>query len=361
MTNFLGNTKLSILNTKYYYTSLNEAHDDCQNEAFYNIAKKKLEDYDWLHDVSEQILKGLCYVYRKRLKNNFESDICKFLYFWLGNILYDKLKYNILFFDVINNLFDILKDDNMRKICILPHTYMDVNHFKKIKFFFDYSEDYNSYKQQLIGHNNSCNSEYKTYLDNYVKSYNNVKVECEENHITNTYCKEFHHYFKGKNVYDLSNWKCILQEYGHEYQELEDEEVAQEPLSSPEHGKGVHHATTLNQFPSVEEQEEKSLGSSHYISRVATPELDSISDPSVVSSISTTTKSIASAASAAGLLVPPFLLYNFTPARSWINKLLGRNNMNRNPLTERELIEHFYKPDHFDSERNKYNIMYRPA
>ncbi|VUZ99607.1 PIR protein [Plasmodium vivax] len=360
MTNFLGNTKLSILNTKYYYTSLNEAHDDCQNEAFYNIAKKKLEDYDWLQDVSEQILKGLCYVYRKRLKNNFESDICKFLYFWLGNILYDKLKYNILFFDVINNLFDILKDDNMRKICILPHTYMDVNHFKKIKFFFDYSEDYNSYKQQLAGNNHFCNNDYKTYLDTYVKSYKDVKVECAKNPNLNSYCEQFNQYFKDKYDYDLSNWKCVLDEHGHEEEELEEDNVAQDPLLSPGSKMGAHSATEQNELPNVIGQEENSPGTSGYPLRERTADMNNISEHPDDSSPSTIKKSITSAVSAAGLLVPPFLVYNFTPARSWINKLLGRKQTYRNPLTERELIENSYQPDHFDSERNRYNIWYRP-
>ncbi|KMZ95055.1 hypothetical protein PVMG_05582 [Plasmodium vivax Mauritania I] len=304
-----SNKALSIVNTKYYYTSLDEEKDDCQDEAFYNAAKEKLKNNSWKEDASDNILKALCYVYKKSLNDHFERHICKYLYFWLGNILLDKMKNNIVFVDVIIDLFNILKDDNMRKICILPHTYMDVNHFKKIKFFFDYSEDYNSYKQQLIGHNNSCNSEYKTYLDNYVKSYNNVKDECTKNPNHNSYyCNEFDEYFKGKDVYDLSNWTCNLQEHGHEEQELED--IAEDPQLQPVLELRGDPTTILNQVSSVTGQSEKGPGSSVYTSSERTSDLNSLLDHQGDSSSSTIKKSVTSAVSAAGVLVPPFLIYN---------------------------------------------------
>ncbi|KMZ96379.1 hypothetical protein PVNG_06390 [Plasmodium vivax North Korean] len=266
--------------------------------------------YQWNVDVSDQILKGLCYVYRKRLKNNFESDICKFLYFWLGSILIDRMTHNTVFFDVINDLFKTLKTNNIEKICELPHTYMDVNHFKKIKFFFDYSQDYISYEQQLTGHNHSCNEEYKTYLDKYVKSYKDVKVECADNQNPNSYCNEFYQYFNGKNIYNLSNWKCVLDEHRHEEEELEEDNAAQLSQISPGLGRGIHHATNQKEFPGVTGQKENDLGSPVFPLGEESPAFNGVSNPEVDSSPSTITKSVTSAVSAAGVLVPPFLIYN---------------------------------------------------
>ncbi|SCA60294.1 Plasmodium vivax Vir protein, putative [Plasmodium vivax] len=198
MSSYLGKNKLRLLRTKHNYGRLDNGWDICQNEEFYDAAKEILEDYDWLHDVSEQILKGLCYVYRNRLKDNFQSDICKFLYFWLGSILIDNMTHNTVFFDVIKDLFNTLKNNNIEKFCEIPHYYMNVNKFKNIKFFFDYSEDYTSYEQQFTGYNHSCNREYKSYLDTYVNSYKSVRDECKNNPNRNNYCEEFNQYFKGK-------------------------------------------------------------------------------------------------------------------------------------------------------------------
>ncbi|KMZ76815.1 hypothetical protein PVIIG_06337 [Plasmodium vivax India VII] len=311
MPNYLGDKALSNLNTKFYYTSLNKGNDDCQDEAFYNIAKKKLEDYDWVEDVSKHILKGLCKVYRKSLNDNFDSDICKFLYFWLGNILLDKLEKKFLFFDVIHDLFNNLTNNKIGKICKLPHHYMEVDNFKNIKLFFDYSVDYNNYIQQLAGNIHSCNNAYKTYLDSYVSSYKNIKVKCAENPNRNTYCNEFHEYFNGKDAYYLSNWTCDLQENGKEDQELEDdEEVAKESGLSPGTVMVVQPAAIQNEVSSVRGQEGHGPGSSVYHTREGISDLSNISNLPEDSSPSTIKKSITSAVSAAGVLVPPFLIYN---------------------------------------------------
>ncbi|KNA01591.1 hypothetical protein PVNG_06053 [Plasmodium vivax North Korean] len=75
-----------------------------------------------------------------------------------------------------------------------------------------------------------------------------------------------------------------------------------------------------------------------------------------------TSKSINGAVSVAGALVPSYLLYNYTPAGNLINKLLGRTTrMNHNPIMEEQLINNFYQPEQFNSERSGYNISYRPV
>ncbi|KMZ95154.1 hypothetical protein PVMG_06092 [Plasmodium vivax Mauritania I] len=308
--NYIKNTEFGYLNTNFYYSYLNEGYNYCQNEAFYNAAKKKLTEYSWNEDVSDKILKALCYVYKKSFNNNFERDICKYLYFWLGNILIENMSHNTVFFDVIRDLFSTLKKNNIEKICELPHPYMDVNHFKNIKLFFDYSEDYYSYKHQLKGNNHSCNNKYKNYLYKYVNSYKEVKVECAENKNPNSYCNEFNHYFDSKDDNLLSKWKCNFQENGHEHPELEEVEVPKKPPLSPGPVTGVHPTTFQNKVSSVRGQEGTRPSYSGYPLREATDDLNIISDSTDESSISATTKSIASAASAAGLLVPPFLVYN---------------------------------------------------
>ncbi|SCA82042.1 Plasmodium vivax Vir protein, putative [Plasmodium vivax] len=279
MSNYLGDHKLSLLRTKYFYGQLDNGTDGCQNDTFYNLAKTEIGRNDGLQDVSDKILK----------------------------------------------------------------------------------EDYTSYKQQFTGHKHSCNREYKSYLDTYVNSYKSVRDECKKNSNRNSYCEEFNQYFTGKFDYDLSNWKCDLEENGRENQELEeDDEVADKSLLSPEHGMGVHHVINQNQFSSVREEAVNVPGSPGYILVEKNLDLNNISDTPDDYSPSIIKKSITSAASAAGLLVPPFLVYHFTPARSWINQLLGRNNMNRNPYANQELMTNFPMPGDFDSERNRYNIMYRP-
>ncbi|KNA01533.1 hypothetical protein PVNG_05554 [Plasmodium vivax North Korean] len=309
MDNFLDDNSLIILQTKYNYGKLDSGRDTCEYDIFYKEAKHILDSNEGLKNDSDKILRALCYVYKNRLSGVLQSEICNFLYYWLGNILIDKMTHKTVFFDVIIKLFNTLKNNISEKLCNLPHPYMYVNNFEKIKLFFDYSEDYNTYKHQLTGKNNSCNENYKTYLDKYVNSYKEVKVECAENKNPNSYCNEFHYYFKDKNDDLLSKWTCELQERRQQEEELGDD-ITQNPKLPLVHGIGVVPSTSLNQFSSLTGQKEKRPGYSDYPSTEATLELSNNSLPSDDSSPSTIKKSITSAVSAAGLLVPPFLLYN---------------------------------------------------
>ncbi|SCA59899.1 Plasmodium vivax Vir protein, putative [Plasmodium vivax] len=233
-------------------------------------------------------------------------------------------------------------------------------YFKNIKLFFDYSKDYDIYKDQLDPKKTPlCIIEYKKYLQTYVDTYNEFEGECKNGRTPSGYCKAFNEYFDSKDRAKLSNWTCNLQNKEPE-KEREEEQVAGEPLLQRAQGMEVNPAKDVKQFSSGSGEEEKPHGFSDNDLRGGTPELDRVSGPADTYSISRTTKTIATTASVAGILVPPFLVYNFTPVRSWINKLLGRNQMYRNPLTEKELTENSYQPHHFDSERNRYNISYRP-
>ncbi|VVA00358.1 PIR protein, partial [Plasmodium vivax] len=196
-------------------------------------------------------------------------------------------------------------------------------------------------------------------IQKYVKTYKKFQRECQNKSPSPGYCNAFNKYFDKKDPERLSNLSCNIQDNETE-REKKVEQVAVESQLPPAQGVEANTPTEAEQFSSGSGEKEKTYGSSVNTSREETPILYRDSDPTNVPSISTATKSIATAASAAGLLVPPFLIYNFTPVRSWINKLLGRNQIYRNPLTERELMENSYQPDNFDSERNRYNIMYRP-
>ncbi|EDL42666.1 variable surface protein Vir7, putative [Plasmodium vivax] len=80
------------------------------------------------------------------------------------------------------------------------------------------------------------------------------------------------------------------------------------------------------------------------------------------SSISTTSKYIANVASVTGIVIPSYLVYNFTPAGTWINRLFGRTpKMNHNTLADMELINNFSQTGPFNSERSRFDISYRPV
>ncbi|KMZ83291.1 hypothetical protein PVBG_06060 [Plasmodium vivax Brazil I] len=309
MTNYLGKTQFSNLNTNFYYTSLNEASYDCKDEAFYNAAEEKLKSNSWKENASDKILKALCYVYRKMLIQDYERDICKYLYFWLGNILIDKMKHNHVFQDVIRDLFDILKN-HKGKVCA-AHTYhIDVENFKNIKLFFDYSKDYDSYENQITYYNPPCNEKYKNYLKSYVDTYKKFQVKCPNGRHSYRYCDIFNEYFADKDPEKLSKWTCNIQPNEPEEEEAWGETEATEEQSSPTHGMEGQNADPRGGFEQGRKQGEEYHSSSDSNVYTMDSQMDSNSLPSDGTPSTIISKSVTGAVSVAGALVPSYLLYN---------------------------------------------------
>ncbi|KMZ77233.1 hypothetical protein PVIIG_06057 [Plasmodium vivax India VII] len=114
------------------------------------------------------------------LWSTLDSDLCNFLYFWLGNILLEKLNANFLFHEVILYLFDTLIDDKYQKICKLPHSLMLKKDFENFKLIFDCSQGYKSYSKHLLSPGMSCSNKYKSYLDTDTNNYKRFYNECEK-------------------------------------------------------------------------------------------------------------------------------------------------------------------------------------
>ncbi|SCA60390.1 Plasmodium vivax Vir protein, putative [Plasmodium vivax] len=223
-------------------------------------------------------------------------------------------------------------------------------------------KDYNSYVEQLKTDNPLCNEKYNKQLKTYVDTYNKFQDECHNKQHSSGNCDAFNEYFASQDRKNFSKLTCELDDKKKEHQEERPEEQQEVQQEKPPQMQGMERQS-VNLSSGFEEEKEPGAERPGFLGnppQAVTFQMPIASDPTDESSISRTTKNIATAASVAGILVPPFLVYNFTPARSWINKLLGKNQTYRNPLTERELIENSYQPDHLNSERNRYNIMYRP-
>ncbi|KMZ96453.1 hypothetical protein PVNG_05438 [Plasmodium vivax North Korean] len=304
------NTQLSNLNTNFYYTSLNGGYDNCQHVEFYNAAKVKLKENHLNEEVSEQILKGLCYVYRKSFVKESVKYICNFLYYWLGDILSDKMSNKVVFLDVIRDLFNIL-ENHKGKICTAPINYhINVENFKNIKLFFDYSEDYNNYIGQLNTHNPPCNEKYKNYLQKYVDTYNKFQRECQDKRTYYGYCDLFNKYFDKKNPTHLSKWTCKLDNNEPEAEKTYDETEEMETQRLPAYEMRGQATNSIGRLKGGREEGTEYPSPSNYLPHEDASVNNISSDSSDGTPSTITSKSITGAVSVAGALVPSYLLYN---------------------------------------------------
>ncbi|VVA00304.1 PIR protein [Plasmodium vivax] len=362
MPNYLGDKDIDILNTKYHYGNLDKGWGHCQNYTFYKAAKNILDDNKGLDNDSDKILRALCYVYTKSSREHFDKNICNFLYFWLGDILLKKLEKNIFFQDIISDLFKTLTNNN-NQVCQLPHYYMYNYEFQDYKLIFDCSEDYKSYEVQHIYPRISCNNNYNTHLEKNTEIYNRFYSECKVQSLSKPYCDTFKKYFPNNESNLLSKFRCNLILSGPDPKKsIENRE---EESEQPTEKQGVERVTNQAQLDQTRREialPEDATHSSIYPFKREISDIYGISELSDGTSPSIISKSATGAVSVAGALVPSYLLYRYTPAGNLINKLLGRTTrMNHNPLMEAQLMNNFYQPEGFNSERSGYNISYRPV
>ncbi|KMZ85851.1 hypothetical protein PVBG_03316 [Plasmodium vivax Brazil I] len=227
------------------------------------------------------------------------------------------------------------------------------------KLVYDLSEDYETYRLHFIKSNPTCDKDFDEAIKSYKFLYKDLRKKCtiERTYYYDQYCDVFNEYFTEDKNDKIFSWSCQLRETEEQVQRLEKghredvvkEHIRERPAVGRLQVQGNRIETAQNSRTIVS-----------YLNKDVFDEVV-ISSASEESSRSTTTKSITSAVSAAGVLVPPFLIYNYAPARSWINKLLRMNKgTNRNPYANQELIADFPQPEDFYSERNRYNIMYNP-
>ncbi|KMZ88724.1 hypothetical protein PVBG_05670 [Plasmodium vivax Brazil I] len=322
--NILSNKKkLGNLRTNFHYDKLDNGWDICEGNTLYNTSKAELNQHTELHDISEKILKALCYVYKTSMRETFDKDVCNFLYYWLANILLNNLKLEQFYSEIIINLFANLKNDRDRKICnIRTFTTFNKDEFNKVKLIFDFSEDYDTYKSHFSQHNHDCNKNYKEYLDTYITSYNKIRSDCTTESRNYSYCEAFRYYFNNKNDDLLSTWKCNLKE--NDPRDLDTEEEGEEEEEAEANGEtvkgmeqlppnsriGTHGVQSDNGFASVEASRAGYLRPEAPDLYTGASLMGRPSSPTDNPSPSITSKSITGAVSVAGILVPSYLMYN---------------------------------------------------
>ncbi|KMZ95060.1 hypothetical protein PVMG_05587 [Plasmodium vivax Mauritania I] len=313
MGTILGQSDLDKLNTIFNYNSFDKDTNNCDSYPDITAAKSKLKKFLWKNDVSDQLLNALCYVYIKNKKNNLDVDLCNYLYYWLGSKVLTNLRHTHFFFEVIKTIYDILSKGELGKVCDpVKYSIYDYYNFYKFKEVYDLSEDYNTYKSHFIIPNPSCDKNYQDKLKTYVYLYKKLRNECaiEKTNYHEEYCNVFNKFFTTEKDIELSLWKCKLKESEEHDQQLEEPRVDAENVPLPErHGLIVGQKLYRQGLLETEEFAEH-LGTQHTGLRAENTVMGSVSDHPDNSPPSTVKKSITSAVSAAGLLVPPFLVYH---------------------------------------------------
>ncbi|SCA83710.1 Plasmodium vivax Vir protein, putative [Plasmodium vivax] len=289
----------------------------CEDDHSNDKAKEILRKHPELEDISEKILKALCYVRIKSKTKGFNNDICGFLYYWIGDQILKDLTKKQFFGEIMLTLFKSLNEGDTQEICDYHYYNIHKDNFNNIKLIFDYSEHYNSYEKQIIEHNPPCNQDYKQYLQTYVDSYITFNNKCNVEGLNDNYCEAFRKYFDGKDKGLLATWTCDLKIDDPRDNEFEEEEVeddanteTQLQQASPRPLINTQHRLSSQIFSSGREARATVPGIHDSPLDGRTSVINSNGSSSEHNSSTIISKIVTGAVSVAGALVPSYLLYN---------------------------------------------------
>ncbi|SCO65546.1 VIR protein [Plasmodium vivax] len=310
MAKILQKDDLEKLPSNLIFYKFNNGWDRCSHFPSSGEIKDKLKEYTDIKNYSDNIVKAMCYVSKMEKGDPFYDERCHFLYYWIGDMLSNKLKDDTSFSNVMNTIYTELKKFKVEDNCNIIYPDISKLFFDQRKIIYDYSQNYATIKQDFQDYGKSCSQEYYDYVGNIVRTYNIVHTNCEST--TDLYCKELKTMFDKYNHQELSNLNCTLVHVPKPVAGASDQVSSFEQRSprgpslreQPPNDHSLQEETASGFVPT---SEEKLLPSSDE----ASPRGSNIF--------------MSSAVPVMGVSLAGFVLHKFTPLSSWIRNSLGRN------------------------------------
>ncbi|GAB69788.1 hypothetical protein PCYB_005370, partial [Plasmodium cynomolgi strain B] len=174
------------------------------------LEKGEYKTYEF-DKISEKILKALCFIYREKQEktDNFDNDLCRYLYYYLGDKIYPLVKNERVFKNIILKIYTEL-DNNTTYMTVCPKHYLiDLNRYEEYKLLFYYSKDYRDIELETAHPDTTCDKDYKQYIEKYVTIYKKAHSECYNKYNRNNfYWRYFSELFKDNEHKKLSSFSC---------------------------------------------------------------------------------------------------------------------------------------------------------
>ncbi|SCA60405.1 Plasmodium vivax Vir protein, putative [Plasmodium vivax] len=329
------------LTSNVIYNHFERGDGNCDKVPFYGDIMYELELHNNLKPIRDKLAKAVCYVYwRKAYHTNFDTDLCTYLYYWVGDKIYTFVNDKAVFSKIIKAFYHELYVPVKGAICPYPNDSIDQDTFHKNKLLFDYSKNYEHINLITISGDTRCDEGYIKYINKYIETYNDAYLNCNKRDKQKYDCEYFNTLFQNHEQSKLGSFHCTqhkeqpLSTYAHGI-------VEQKKHLSHEH-RGSEGKTRLVENPvsrADNEQYERQFPLQH-LDFSEHNELDStLSHDTNNSTEGGSSKTIA------GSIVPvlgvssfSLLLYKVTPVGGYINRLLGRN---RNMYNQIEYMDAF--------------------
>ncbi|KMZ83472.1 hypothetical protein PVBG_05589 [Plasmodium vivax Brazil I] len=205
---------LAELTSQINYSYFDQGDSGCERLHSYSSIKDELhgryQNTD-LPNISDNIVRALCYIFNKKRnrQDDFEKELCSYLYYWIGAKIYSKIKSKTLFSNIISMIYQELSTTDIHNTCNLLHKDIDEATFNTYKLLFDYSKDRANINLDTVYGNARCDEEYINFVQNYINNYMNVYSYCNENTGNKYNCGYFKELFQKYTHTDLNSFYCM--------------------------------------------------------------------------------------------------------------------------------------------------------
>ncbi|KMZ88707.1 hypothetical protein PVBG_05563 [Plasmodium vivax Brazil I] len=206
----LNKKDLENLHSNYYYYNFDNEKGICEDVPFYSSIKADLEAYVSLKNDSDKLAKAFCYIYnRKKNKGeNFDNEFCDYLYYWIGEKVFNKLNNKSYFSNIISMLYHRLNKTDISEICKPLYINISFEDFRNNKLLYEYSKDHVNISHHTVYVNATCDEEYNKVMRNYIDTYKDAYSDCYEKHEQRYDCNTFFNLFEKDQYSKLTSFNC---------------------------------------------------------------------------------------------------------------------------------------------------------
>ncbi|CAI7721793.1 Plasmodium vivax Vir protein, putative [Plasmodium vivax] len=322
--------------SNFHYDYFNKEQDFCKNVPYFTDIKDELKKHYVPDHISEKIKRALCFIYNKKKnqQDKFDTELCSYLYYWIGSKIYPVVKYKILFSKIITMLYEELYSTDFLNTCTALYSDIDKDTFNTYKMLHDYSKDYINIEIDTSHGHTTCDNDYKQFIEKYISIYKETYKDCIREKTKNYDCTKFFSLFGNKSYDDLTSYTCTKVKPQSFILDEKSENVDRRYSSSGVNLSGVIYSPKSHPDTIRSPRAEASTASypnsgsetQHEINRAISPPMEDIAEVS-------SSKTIAgSVAPVLGVSSISLLLYKVTPLGGFIRNFLGRNRNMYNPV-----------------------------
>ncbi|SBT59122.1 PIR Superfamily Protein [Plasmodium ovale wallikeri] len=189
MASYLEKKDLELLLSTKYFKELDTFPDVCYEDIA--ELKKQLGQCIESDVVTNKIVNALCDTSFKDKENENCIERCEYLFFWIGDILFDKFKDAQLFPKITSVIYALLNKFGNRHKCTCTDKFsyanINIDNFKEMKLAYSYYKDYEHFRIWIPFYKHSCDKYYNKHVQDAFNAYNKTYDTCHKSY--EGYCR----------------------------------------------------------------------------------------------------------------------------------------------------------------------------